>query len=178
MHYEFGGQKPAVAKSAYIAPTAVLIGQVSVGESSSIWFQTVIRADINRIEIGETTNIQDGCLLHVTQEHPLIIKNRVTLGHGAIVHGCVVEDECLIAMGAIVLDGCVIGARSIVAAGALVTEGTQIPPNSLVMGAPAKVVRQVTNDDRERVKRTWLNYKQYADIYKREIPALDAVGEK
>ena len=171
MLYEFGGHKPIVQANAYIAPTAVLLGQVTIGQSSSVWFQVVIRADINRIEVGDMTNIQDGCLLHVTQEHPLIIKNKVTIGHGAIVHGCTIEDDCLIAMGAIVLDGVVVGRGSIIAAGCVVAEGTQIPPNSLVMGVPAKVVRQVDNNDRERMKLGFTNYKQYAQTYRKEIPS-------
>lgn len=161
--------EPKVHETAFIAPNACLIGAVVVEADASVWFNTVARADINSIYIGEGTNIQDGCMLHVTHSLSLTIKERVTVGHGAILHGCQIESDCLIAMGAIVLDGAKIGAHSIVAAGSLVTPGTQIPPGSLVMGVPAKVVRQVRPADREMIERGAANYIGYKELYKQKL---------
>lgn len=166
MLYSYGNMVPDVHESAFIAPTAVLVGQVTVGESASIWFNCVLRADINFINIGSDTNIQDGCLLHVTNQHPLIIEDRVTAGHGAIIHGCHIESDCLIAMGAVVLDGVIVGSGSIIAAGAVIRPGTAIPPDSLVVGVPGKVVRTVSADDRAKIERGWQNYVQYAATYR------------
>jgi len=166
MIHHFDGSQPDIHESAYIAPTAVLIGRVSVGAGSSIWFHAVARGDINSITIGQNTNIQDGCLLHVTNQHPLVIGDRVTAGHGAVIHGCRVESDCLVAMGSVVLDGAVVGEGSIVAAGAVVSPGTIVPPGSLVMGVPGKVVRAVREEDRVRIERGWQNYVGYAGRYK------------
>ena len=166
MLYAYKGHEPDVHQSAFVAPNSVLVGQVRVGEQSSIWFNCVVRADINLITIGANTNIQDGCLLHVTNQHPCIVEDRVTAGHGAIIHGCHVESDCLIAMGAIVLDGVVVGAGSIVAAGAVIRPGTIIPPGSLVMGVPGKVVRPVGAEDRAKIDRGWQNYVDYAATYR------------
>lgn len=166
MLYPFNEFRPVVHDSAFIAPTAVLIGQTSVAEGASIWFQCVVRADINAIRIGAKSNIQDGCLLHVTQRNPLIVEERVTVGHGAILHACHIEPDCLIAMGAIVLDAAVIGAGSVVAAGAVVAPGTIIPQGSLVMGVPGKVVRQVRAEDRQRIEQGWQNYVKYSNEYR------------
>ncbi|HEY9713002.1 MAG TPA: gamma carbonic anhydrase family protein, partial [Chroococcales cyanobacterium] len=137
-----------------------------IKEGASIWFNCVLRGDINRIDIGSNTNIQDGCLLHVTHKHPLFVGERVTVGHGAILHGCRIEADCLISMGAVVLDGAVVGAGSIVAAGAVVAPSANVPPGSLVMGIPAKVVRQVTDDDKHKIDRGWQNYLHYSGIYR------------
>lgn len=166
MLYQFNEFRPVVHESAFIAPTAVLIGQTSVEEGASIWFQCVVRADINAIRIGAKSNIQDGCLLHVTQRNPLIVEERVTVGHGAILHACHIEPDCLIAMGAIVLDAAVIGAGSVVAAGAVVAPGTAVPQGSLVMGVPGKVVRQVRSEDRQRIEQGWRNYVKYSNEYR------------
>lgn len=165
----FDGHTPAIDESAFVAPGATIIGQVSIGRESSIWFQCVLRGDINSISIGNQTNIQDGCLLHVTNRYPLVIKDRVTAGHGAILHGCEIGEDCLIAMGATVLDGAVVGAGSLVAAGSLVPPGMHIQPGSLVMGLPAKVIRPLTNEDRERVMKGWKNYIGYAQKYKQQL---------
>ncbi len=147
----YRGKFPQLADDVYIAPGAWVIGDVVIGRASSVWFNTVIRGDENYIHIGEQTNIQDGCVLHITgQRFPLTIGNRVTIGHGAVVHGCVVEDECLIGMRAVVLDGARIGKGSVVAAGAVVTPGFQVPPGSLVMGMPAVVKREITDRERQR----------------------------
>lgn len=140
----FRSAEPEMADCVFLAPGSVIIGRARLGARSSVWFGSVIRADIAPIEIGEDTNIQDGGILHVGDEFPCIVGARVVVGHRATLHGCKVGDESLIGMGATVLNGAVIGERSIVAAGALVTEKTIIPPESLVMGAPAKVIRGVT----------------------------------
>lgn len=166
MIYPYKDFQPAVHESAFVAPTAVLIGQVDIQPGSSIWFHCVLRADVNAIKIGSNSNIQDGCLLHVTQEHPLIIEERVTAGHGAILHGAHIESDCLIAMGAIVLDGARVGAGSIVAAGALVAPGMNIPPDSLVMGVPGRVIRPVGAEDRLRIEQGWKNYMDYSRVYR------------
>lgn len=166
MQFPFENFHPSVPESVFVAPTAVIIGRTQVGDGTSIWFNTVIRADINKIDIGANTNVQDGCLLHVTHKHSLFIGDRVSVGHGAILHGCRVESDCLVSMGAVVLDGAVVGAGSIVAAGAVVAPGAIIPPASLVMGIPAKVVRQVTEEDRLKIDRGWQNYLHYSGIYR------------
>ncbi|MBC8000160.1 MAG: gamma carbonic anhydrase family protein [Leptolyngbya sp.] len=162
----FEGHEPQVADDAYIAPTVVLIGRVRIASGASVWFNSVLRGDINSIDIGENSNIQDGCLLHVTNKHQLIVGERVTVGHGAILHGCRIESDCLIAMGAVVLDHAVVGHGSIVAAGAVVSPGKEIPPYSLVMGVPGKVIRSLSEDDRTQIERGWQNYCQYSRIYK------------
>lgn len=160
------GCSPQIHSSAFVAENATIIGRVSIGEGASVWFQTVIRGDINEIKIGMNSNIQDGCLLHVTNAHSLIVGECVTVGHGAILHGCVVESSCLISMGAVVLDGAVIGSGSIVAAGAVVAPGSKIPANSLVMGIPAKVVRSVGEQDTAKIEAGWQHYLDYAKQYR------------
>jgi carbonic anhydrase/acetyltransferase-like protein (isoleucine patch superfamily) len=165
MLFPYETHTPELHESVFVAPTAVIIGRTKIAEGASIWFHSVVRGDINHIEIGKNTNIQDGCLLHVTIRNALVVGDRVTAGHGAILHGCKIESDCLISMGAIVLDGATIGKGSIVAAGAVVPPGTVVPPNSLVMGVPGKVVREVSLDDRDKVDRGWQNYLRYAGIY-------------
>lgn len=135
--------KPEFGPEVFIADNATVIGDVTIGTGSSVWFGAVIRADVAQIRIGEHSNIQDGCLLHVAEDLPLQMGDHVTVGHGAILHGCTIEDGVLIGMGAIVLDGAVIGAGSIVGAGALIPERKVIPPRSLVVGVPGKVAREV-----------------------------------
>lgn len=150
---------PKLAEDVYIAPGAWVIGDVEIGARTSVWFNTVIRGDMHYIRIGSETNIQDNSTLHVTAEHfPLMIGNRVTIGHGAIVHGCTVEDDCLIGMGAVVMDGARIGRGSVVAAGALVPPGHVVPPDSLVMGSPAKVHKTVEPAERELIRLSALHY--------------------
>jgi carbonic anhydrase/acetyltransferase-like protein (isoleucine patch superfamily) len=167
--FSFDGAAPSVDRTAFVAPGAVLVGRVSVGREASVWFQCVVRGDINSITIGNQTNIQDACLLHVTHKHALIIHDRVTVGHGAILHGCEVQSDCLIAMGAIVLDGAIVGEGSLVGAGSLVPPGMQIPPNSLVMGIPGKVIRQLTPEDRQKTMQGWKNYVGYANSYREQL---------
>lgn len=148
------GRFPKVHPTAFVAPSADLIGDVEVGEEASIWYGAVLRGDINRIIIGAGSNVQDNAVVHLADEFPAIIGRLVTIGHSAVIHACTIEDECLIGMGAIVLDGAVVGARSIVGAGALVTPGTIIPPGSMVLGSPAKVTRQLETERQEGL-RSW-----------------------
>ena len=148
---KFWGQSPKVPASAYIAQGAIVIGDVTLGAESSVWFGAVLRGDINRIEVGKGSNIQDNAVVHLADDFPCLIGDFVTVGHSAILHACTVEDECLIGMGATILDGAVIGAQSIVGAKALVTGGTVIPPGSLVLGSPAKVVKSLSDEERARI---------------------------
>jgi carbonic anhydrase/acetyltransferase-like protein (isoleucine patch superfamily) len=145
---------PDIHASAYIAASADVIGRVSLGEESSVWYHATLRGDINSISIGPRSNIQDNAVIHLADDHGCQVGELVTVGHSAILHACTVEDETLIGMGAIVLDGAVIGARSIIGAGTLVTGGTIIPPGSLVVGSPGKVVRTLSLDEQRDVK-TW-----------------------
>jgi carbonic anhydrase/acetyltransferase-like protein (isoleucine patch superfamily) len=164
--------RPVVHETAYVAPTATIIGRVELGAQVSVWFNAVLRGDINSISVGNGTNIQDGCILHVTNVHPVVLGAQITVGHGVIVHGCTVESNCLIGMGSILLDGAIVGAGSIVAAGAVVSPAAKIPANSLVMGVPGKVVRQVRDQDRERLGAGWKNYIQYAEAYRGGLQAI------
>ncbi|MBN2379689.1 gamma carbonic anhydrase family protein [candidate division WOR-3 bacterium] len=152
-------QRPGiVAKRCFIAAGAHLIGQVELGELSSVWYNAVIRGDLNYIKIGNETNIQDNCALHVTHELPVIIGDRVTVGHGAIIHGCVIEDDCLIGMGAVVLDGAHIGRGSVVAAGAVVRERMKVPEHSLVVGVPAVVKRSLDPSTIQMIREAGSHY--------------------
>lgn len=150
--------KPKLGQGVYIARGAVLVGDVTLGDHSSVWCNAVLRGDINRIVVGHHTNIQDNAVLHLAEDHPCLIGNRVTVGHGAIVHAATVADEVLVGMGASVLDGAEIGAQSLIGAHALVTQRTKIPPGSLVLGAPAKVVRALTAAEREALKQSAEHY--------------------
>ena len=139
---------PQVAASAFVDESAQVIGEVTIGEESSLWMNVVVRGDVHWIRIGDRTNLQDGTIVHVMRgSHPTEIGDEVTIGHAAVIHGCTIQPRCLIGMGAIVLNGADIGADSIVAAGALVPEGLRIAPRSLVMGTPARVRRPLTNDE-------------------------------
>lgn len=162
----FQGIKPKIAKSAFIEETAVVIGDVVMGEDCSIWFHSVIRGDVNYIRLGDRTNVQDLCMLHVTHDtHPLIIGSDVTIGHNVVLHGCTIKDRVLIGMGAIIMDGAVIGEDCVVGAGALVTEGTIVPPKSLILGSPAKVKRPVTDKELAWIRESAQNYIKYARQY-------------
>lgn len=166
----FRGKTPKIALSAYVDQSAEVIGDVSVGERSSIWLNVSIRGDVNSIAIGDETSIQDNSVLHVDhgEEFRLVIGNQVTVGHRVVLHGCTVEDEALIGIGAIVLNGARIGKGSIVAAGALVPEGTDVPPDSVVMGVPGKVRRPVSPEERERFRENVANYVRNTKLYKEE----------
>ena len=144
--------------TAFIAPGAVVVGDVTLGARSSIWFNAVLRGDVDRIEVGEDSNVQDGSIVHMDEGSPALIGARVTIGHRAVVHGCVVEDECLVGMGAVLLSGARIGTGALVGAGALVRERQVVPPGSIVLGTPAKVVGQVTEDHRAGMRRGFEHY--------------------
>ena len=146
------GQQPQISNSAYVASGAVLIGAVSLAANSSVWHNCVLRGDINTIEIGEGSNVQDGSVIHLSDDYGVKVGKHVTIGHMAMIHACTIGDECLIGMHATILDGAVIGAQSIVGAGALVTKGTQVPEGSLVLGTPAKVVRSLSDEERAGLK--------------------------
>jgi len=152
--YEFLDRSPRVATSAFVAQSADVIGDVEIGENASVWYQCVLRGDINRIAIGANSNVQDGTVIHVADRSGTVVGEWVTVGHRALLHACTIEDEVLIGMGAIVMDGAVVGSRSIVGAGAVVTGGTIVPPGSLVLGAPAKVTRSLTEAEQESI-RVW-----------------------
>ena len=143
---------PKLGQDVYLARTAVVLGDVTIGDHSSIWYNAVARGDINRIVIGHHTNIQDNAVLHLADEFSCVIGNWVTVGHSAIIHACTVGDETLIGMGAVILDGAVIGNQCLIGAKALLTPGTKIPDGSLVLGAPAKVVRALTDQERGQLK--------------------------
>ena len=143
---------PTLGKEVYIARGAVVVGDVTLGDHASVWYNSVLRGDINRIVIGHHTNIQDNSVLHLADDFPCIVGNYVTVGHSVIVHACTIGDECLLGMGSVILDGAVIGEQCLVGAKALVTQHAQIPPGSLVLGAPAKVVRALTAEERAGLK--------------------------
>lgn len=165
----FKGKTPTIHETAYIAENTVIIGDVEIGAESSVWFGSILRGDVNFIRIGARTNIQDACVIHVSNKtHPTILEDEITLGHRVTLHGCYVETGCLIGIGAIVMDGARIGKNSLVAAGALVTPGTQIPPRSLVLGSPAKVKRELSDAEVTDLEKFWRNYISYSQIYKNE----------
>ena len=167
----FRGKTPKIALSAYVDHSAQIIGDVVIGERSSIWLNVSIRGDVNSIRIGDETSIQDNSVLHVDHgdEFRLVIGSQVTVGHRAVLHGCIVEDEALIGIGAIVLNGARIGKGSIVAAGALVPEGMDVPPGSVLMGVPGKVRRAVSQEERERFRENVSNYVRNTQLYKEEL---------
>jgi carbonic anhydrase/acetyltransferase-like protein (isoleucine patch superfamily) len=165
----YEGKEPRIGARVFLAESAAIIGDVEIGDDSSIWFGTVLRGDVHRIRIGARTNIQDNCVLHVTAEAwPTILADEVTVGHGAIVHGCTIERGALIGMGSRVLDGAVVGELALVGAGALVPEGLRIPPRTLAVGVPARVKRELTADELARLEQSWKNYVDYKDRYLRQ----------
>jgi gamma-carbonic anhydrase len=157
---------PSIHPTAFVAPGADIVGDVTLAEESSVWFQTVLRGDINRIVIGPRSNVQDGAVVHLADDYGVFVGELVTVGHKAILHACTVADEVLIGMGAIVLDGAEIGARSIIGAGALVTSGKKIPPGSLVLGSPAKVVRTLSLEEQAGIKVWAEKYVALSRVYK------------
>jgi carbonic anhydrase/acetyltransferase-like protein (isoleucine patch superfamily) len=166
----YRGTRPTIAPSAYIDRSSVIIGDVHIGEDSSVWPMCVIRGDVHHIRIGARTNIQDGSVLHVMRdEWALILGDEVTVGHSVTLHGCTIESRCLIGMGAIILNGAVVGSGSIVAAGALIPERTVIPPCSLVMGAPGKVKRTLLDSDQASIRDYAQRYVEYKNIYREEV---------
>ncbi len=153
---------PDVHPEAFIASNATVVGRVTVAREASIWYGCVVRGDIEPIHIGERSNLQDQTVVHIDPGAPTLIGARVGVGHRCLLHGCVIEDDCLVGMGAIVLSGAVIETGSVIAAGALVTEGTRVPAGSLAMGIPARVVRPVDDELRGRIERTWRDYLELA----------------
>jgi carbonic anhydrase/acetyltransferase-like protein (isoleucine patch superfamily) len=177
---DFG--KPRIDDQAFVAPTAVVVGAVTMGPHSSIWYGAIARADADQIEIGEGSNVQDGCTLHSDEGFPLLIGKGVTVGHRVVLHGARVDDDVLVGMGSIVMNGAHIGSGSIVAAGAVVTPGTEVPPNSVVGGIPAKVLRPATEDDMAHIRGNAASYterlasaRKVRPVVRRPLPPAGAV---
>ena len=156
---------PTLGKEVYIARGAVVFGDVTLGDQASVWCNAVLRGDINRIEVGRGSNVQDNAVLHLADDYPCIVGEYVTIGHGAIVHACRVGNEVLVGMGAVLLDGVVVGEQSIIGASALLTQHMEIPPGSLVLGAPAKVIRALSTEERSRLKGFAEKYVQIGAYY-------------
>ena len=169
-------KKPVLGKGVYIAQGAVVFGDVTLGDCSSVWCNAVLRGDINRIVVGHHSNIQDNAVLHLADKLPCVLGNYVTVGHGAIVHACTVGDQVLVGMGSTVLDGAVIGEQSLIGAGALVPPGTRIPPGSLVLGVPAKVARELTPQERADLKALAEKYVEAAAYYLKHKINVSAQG--
>jgi carbonic anhydrase/acetyltransferase-like protein (isoleucine patch superfamily) len=164
--HEYKGKWPQLGERVYIAAGAQIIGDVEIGDHSSVWYNCVIRGDVDIVRIGRHTNIQDGTIGHVMRnECPLIVKDYVTVGHGVMLHGCTIESHCLIGMRATLLNSVVVGEYSIVGAGALITEGTEIPPRSLVLGLPAKVQRLLTGEEVASIDQYARRYYEYKETY-------------
>ena len=164
--YAFNGHVPSLADDVYIAPGARVIGKVTLEKGVSIWFNTVIRGDVNCMHVQEYSNIQDSCMMHGTPQDPTKVGRGVSVGHNVILHGCIVHDNCLIGMGSILLEGVEIGEGSIIGAGSLVLRGTKIPPYSLVVGAPARVIKNLDPSTLEDRKEMAMDYYKNALIYK------------
>ncbi|MGP4109855.1 gamma carbonic anhydrase family protein [Streptomyces sp. 4N509B] len=158
---EFDGAKPEVHPDAWVAPGVVLVGRTSIAERASVWYGAVLRADMDSITLGARSNIQDGCVVHTDFGFPTTVGEGVSVGHRAVLHGCTVGDDVLVGMGAVVLNGARVGDSCLIAAGTVVLEGTEIPPGSLVAGVPGKVRRQLTDEERERLR---VNAQHYLDL--------------
>lgn len=169
MIIDFEGLSPKIHPTAFIAPGAMIIGDVTIGEDSGVWFNCVLRADIDRIEIGARSNIQDGTVIHLDTGIPTIVGDDVTIGHAAIIHACTIGDGALIGMGAIILSGATIGEEAIVAAGTLVREGQDIPPRAVAMGVPAQVRRETTEEDLKRMRENAAGYAKRGAIMRKTI---------
>ena len=162
----FNGIEPKIHETAFVTNDAIVIGDVEIGEDSSVWFGSVVRGDVNYIRIGARTNIQDATVIHVSSRtHPTILEDEITVGHRVTLHGCHVESGCLIGIGSILMDGVRVGAQALVGAGSLLTPGTQIPPRSLVLGSPARVKRELTEDELKFLDRSWRNYVELKTKY-------------
>src|SRR3989440_4267867 len=171
----FRGKHPQIHPTAFVEDSAQVVGDVSIGAHSSVWFGAVVRGDVFHIRIGERTNVQDGTVIHVTNgTHATILEDEVTVGHNVTLHGCYVERGSLVGIGSIVMDGCRVGERSLVAAGALVSPGTIIPPRSLVMGVPARVKRQLNEREGADLEVFWKNYVEDTRVYREEDGIADA----
>ncbi len=160
---------PSIHPSVYVDPSARINGDVEIAEGCSVWFNASIRGDVHSIRIGPRTSVQDNCVLHTTYElHSLTLGAEITLGHGAVLHGCRIGDRCLVGMRAVVLDGAVVGSESVVGAGAVVTAGTQIPPGHLALGCPARVIRPLSERERATLLNGWEHYVDYVAEYRRQ----------
>ena len=168
MILSYRGRHPDIHPSVFVAPGADVIGRVRLAKQASVWFGCVLRGDVNRIEIGQATNIQDGSILHVDDDHPCLISDHVHVGHHVNLHGCTVERGAMIGIGAIILSGARVGSGAIIGAGSVVLEGTRIPPRMLAVGAPARVVRPVTSRDVMYIKRWVAKYARLARAYRSE----------
>ena len=174
MILEHNGRAPQIDPSVFLAPSACVIGDVRIGEQSSLWFNVLVRGDVNFIRIGKRSNIQDGTVIHVTcGTHPTVVGDDVSVGHSVTLHGCTVRDGCLIGIGAILLDGVEVGESSMVAAGSLVTPGTKIPPRSLVMGSPARVKKTLTDAECTEYRSIAERYIRYQDDYRTNVRRMD-----
>lgn len=162
----YKGIKPKIDETAFIAESVDIIGKVNIGKNSNIWYGTVLRADDNYITVGENTNIQDGSVVHISEGYPTIIGNNVTIGHKSIIHGCEIGDNTLIGMGSIVLDGAKVGEFTLLGAGSLVPPGKEIPSGVLAMGSPAKVIRELSEQEKENLTKSALKYVELANHHK------------
>lgn len=162
------GISPSIPKDCYVAENATIVGNVKLGSQCSVWFNAVIRGDVNSIHIGNKVNVQDGAVIHCTyQKHATIIGDNVSIGHNALVHGCTIKDNVLIGMGAIVMDGCIVESNTIIAAGAVVTQQTHVEPDSIYAGVPAKKIKSISDSDfSKEIERIADNYTMYSDWYK------------
>ncbi len=162
----FNSIEPKVQPTAFITDDSIVIGDVEIGEDASVWFGSIIRGDVNFIRIGARTNIQDMTVIHVSSKtHSTVLEDKITVGHRVVLHGCYVESGCLIGIGAILMDGVRVGANSLVAAGSLLTPGSQFPPKSLIMGTPARVKRELTDDELAYLDKSWRNYVELKKHY-------------
>jgi carbonic anhydrase/acetyltransferase-like protein (isoleucine patch superfamily) len=162
----YRGALPEVASSAFVEESAQVVGRVEIGEDSSVWFNAVVRGDVNYVRIGARTNIQDGSVVHVTHDtHPTVLEDDVTVGHNVTLHGCIIRSRVLVGMGAIILDGAEVGSDCVIGAGALVTEGKKIPSGWLALGSPARPVRELTPDERAMLLQASENYVKYKNTY-------------
>lgn len=172
MRYALGEKEPQIAEGVFIAPTAAIIGQVTIGPEASVWFGAVIRGDVDRISIGSGTNVQDATVIHCDAGIPTNIGQNVTIGHSCIIHGSTIGDNCLIGMGSTVLNGAKLGENCLVGAGSLITEGKEFPPGSVIMGRPAKVVREIGEAELAMLRQGPENYRRNSQRYMRELRPL------
>ncbi|GER66482.1 gamma carbonic anhydrase family protein [Weizmannia acidilactici] len=174
MIYPFHGKTPVISPTAYIADYVTITGDVEIGDESSIWFNTVIRGDVAPTRIGRRVNVQDNCVLHQSPNTPLILEDEVTVGHQAILHSCHIHPKALIGMGSIILDGAEIGEGAFIGAGSLVPQGKKIPPRTLAFGRPAKVIRELTEEDIQDMRRIVHEYAEKAQYYKGSVPVSES----
>ncbi|WP_373695189.1 gamma carbonic anhydrase family protein [Actinomycetospora aeridis] len=160
------GHTPEIAEGAWVAPGAVVAGRVTIGDGTGVWYTAVVRADTASVTVGEGTSIQDGTVVHADPGFPASIGNNVTVGHRAVVHGCTVEDDCLVGMGSVIMNGATIGRGSVVAAGAVVSQGVTVPAGSLVAGVPGKVRREVTDDEQNMIALSAATYRHLLEVHR------------